>query len=510
MFRSRGGFMSKKIVKLDGQGFIIFVFFLFLASCQTKEKESLDKDFSLGIVSADAQGSSEDGASTGRSIGNLIGALYRYSVSPEGEEVQNPNAKVRRRNLRWLVKGVQSFPGDGKRVNILGDLFIRYQSGHDPQDGLAKSYEGLNLKLHGNTRNSQNIGYDVNLDELSIDLVVLDRIFNCSSGGSECLSFIGSCRRTEEGSSVPADLALAARFDEIKQYLQNHPESTPEIDALVAYRLLLVPGLFGSIYNLINNSLRFILRKQEVNFMNSWLDLKNYLDSQSIDYQEIQVGTQKSCEVNGNTIAEAVRAQNRSRSGKRLVLIGHSKGGVDILHALTEHPDMRGSVSGWLSMQSPLFGTRLTNITTKGILSPVLYPIMKVLGGDSDALRCLSTNYRTRYNREKTSEINEVKRIQALNFASWIVPHIKTSSLYASNKLICALGEGINDGLVPINHSCLQTESCLHVGGIDHAGPVMDVLPYPGLGKERRVLLFRALLILLLEKMEARDLLIAQ
>ncbi len=44
-------------------------------------------------------------------------------------------------------------------------------------------------------------------------------------------------------------------------------------------------------------------------------------------------------------------------TGKKVVLIGHSKGGLDCAAALSLHPDLKNLVAGLVTLQSPFGGS---------------------------------------------------------------------------------------------------------------------------------------------------------
>jgi triacylglycerol lipase len=66
----------------------------------------------------------------------------------------------------------------------------------------------------------------------------------------------------------------------------------------------------------------------------------------------ISVDTQATTLSNAKRIRDAVL-----KVGKPVVLIGHSKGGIDSAAALSIYPDLRTKVRGLICMQSPFAGS---------------------------------------------------------------------------------------------------------------------------------------------------------
>src|SRR5688500_14904142 len=87
------------------------------------------------------------------------------------------------------------------------------------------------------------------------------------------------------------------------------------------------------------------------------------LDSLGVHYQNIAhisdsgFSTQQGVVANGKAIA-GVLARLRGQNIRRVVIVTHSKGGLDTLEALTTNEALWNSpVAGWIALQAPFFGS---------------------------------------------------------------------------------------------------------------------------------------------------------
>ena len=74
----------------------------------------------------------------------------------------------------------------------------------------------------------------------------------------------------------------------------------------------------------------------------------------------VRLSGRSSSAANGTALARELQPM-RSAAEMRLVLIGYSKGSVDILEALAAHPDLAGSVAALVSIAGPILGTPLAD-----------------------------------------------------------------------------------------------------------------------------------------------------
>lgn len=82
------------------------------------------------------------------------------------------------------------------------------------------------------------------------------------------------------------------------------------------------------------------------------------LEAQGVRIQAVMVSGRSGAEHNAQQLAEAIRASG-IEPGDRIVLIGYSKGAVDILQFLSDYPDLGGQVVAVVSVAGAIFGSPL-------------------------------------------------------------------------------------------------------------------------------------------------------
>jgi triacylglycerol esterase/lipase EstA (alpha/beta hydrolase family) len=266
----------------------------------------------------------------------------------------------------------------------------------------------------------------------------------------------------------------------------------------------------------------------------------SYLDSQGIRYQSLSAvsksfDTAESVEHN----AAAILAFLRSRD-KQIIIVSHSKGGLDTLDALLDAPELWGdTVIAWVALQAPFHGSPVADST----FSTVNDFLLDAVGGNGQSVDDLKTATRAGYmdaNKRRIADLTaRIPTISAYStyeaggtatgfastFASSIfnaglisqitqivlknyrdtprdLARVVTASTSAAISLIrqrvtSALGESVatiglmdltnvymtavlnlpNDGLVPSESTKLEGAAHRELALGDHASPVMDVDP---------------------------------
>jgi len=115
------------------------------------------------------------------------------------------------------------------------------------------------------------------------------------------------------------------------------------------YRVLIVPGLFGECY---------------ADYVTPFQGASVRLAGLGYRVEPLMVSGRSSADHNADQIAAAVRAIDLAAED-RLVLVGHSKGGVDILHFLVNHPELVDRVDAVVSVAGAINGSPIANWLAK-------------------------------------------------------------------------------------------------------------------------------------------------
>jgi hypothetical protein len=222
-------------------------------------------------------------------------------------------------------------------------------------------------------------------------------------------------------------------------------------------------------------------------------------------------GTQKLPENNIVAIKTTITELLKNSPDKHMVIISHSKGGLDTLETLLSGVlNLDKEIAGWIAMQAPFAGTPLANMATGTSIGSEIVGVLfdSVFGGDKEVLLNMRTDVRQQYLADHSLEIAELcNAINILSFASQISATDR-SLLSANQKLIKVTTHQDNDGVVPQQSAILTSAAkpcCPFVctSHVDHFYPILKqkFASHGNAGTEqnKRKRLFTALLKIWLE-----------
>jgi pimeloyl-ACP methyl ester carboxylesterase len=111
----------------------------------------------------------------------------------------------------------------------------------------------------------------------------------------------------------------------------------------------------------------------------------------------IVVGGRSGTSHNARQIADALAAP-QIHDDRNVILIGYSKGGLDILRFLVDFPDLAARVDAVVGVASPLFGTPLADLAEPAYAALVAkLPYDKCPPGDGDVMSSLTPKAATQW-----------------------------------------------------------------------------------------------------------------
>jgi triacylglycerol lipase len=264
----------------------------------------------------------------------------------------------------------------------------------------------------------------------------------------------------------------------------------PDLERLRGYKVIFIQGIMGNYVDFMGKLIYNHFDQYEY-----FYDQMDWLKSVGVEYELLKVDTEDSVEINKWIVEDAI-----VKSSKPVLLVPHSKGGIETIMALVEHPFLYQKVAGLLSLQAPYYGTTvadyLQDIKVWDFLANF---VLMVLGGSNEALHDLTTYERVPWMKHHEIMTKYIqKQIPVLSFSTYKddEPARRDSTFEFSRNKVKTDGGADNDGLIPWNSMILPDSNYVAFEGQDHASTVTDN-PYIKFDRER---FFKALLRVLFSK----------
>jgi dienelactone hydrolase len=109
------------------------------------------------------------------------------------------------------------------------------------------------------------------------------------------------------------------------------------------------------------------------NFIDFQMTVPDHLARFGHEVDLLEVEALSSCGRNAGIIREAVMGLPDLKDGRRLVLVGYSKGAPDILEAIATYPELQQRVSAVVSIAGAVGGTPMANTVEQSTLNLLQY-----------------------------------------------------------------------------------------------------------------------------------------
>jgi pimeloyl-ACP methyl ester carboxylesterase len=183
-----------------------------------------------------------------------------------------------------------------------------------------------------------------------------------------------------------------------------------------------------------------------------------------------RVQTQATVEQNAKIIRDAVL--EAARDGRKVVLIGHSKGGVDATAAVSLYPEIRPQVRALIAMQPAFGGSIIANDLLESTLAPLARGTVSTLfGGDENALMDVTYASRKRFlaDHPYPPDVDTValatSRFSPRSLLSPLEQYLKLRYGAAS------------DGFLATEDQVIPGARVVRLDGVDHADGALRGLP---------------------------------
>lgn len=195
------------------------------------------------------------------------------------------------------------------------------------------------------------------------------------------------------------------------------------------------------------------------------------LARKGLDVREIHRDTEQTVEHNAKIVRDAVLAV--AKEGKQVVLIGHSKGGMDMTAAVAMYPEIKPYVRAAVAMQAPYGGVPVaSDVQDQKILSKIAGKTIEWgLGGDEASM----------------TDFSYAKRKAFIQRYPWPTDIPTVSLATSSSSQLTGLTPVINwyklrygektDGIVAQRDSEIPGSKVVRLDNLDHLNSVMPEFP---------------------------------
>ncbi len=237
------------------------------------------------------------------------------------------------------------------------------------------------------------------------------------------------------------------------------------VDRLRNYHVVFVPGFLSE----TQMGPKWIVR----NFISVGTHFQEQMDwmtAQGIENHRVSLNTEASPLTNGGLIA-----LDLLKIDKPVILVTHSKGGLDSLHMLLNFENLRPKIAGWIAMQTPFYGSPVADlVATQSVLNVPFFGSMEGAGGTRESVLAMTTARSWKFLSDNKVEIEKiVDSIPIVCLATW-KPNIK-GSIDTPLEIFRNWMEGngiASDGVVPVNFAVLPGADYARLEGVDHSNTV--------------------------------------
>ena len=197
------------------------------------------------------------------------------------------------------------------------------------------------------------------------------------------------------------------------------------------------------------------------------------LEQRGLDARRVDVDTDASVNVNAKGVRLAVEAA--ATSGKQVVILGHSKGGVDVSAALSLYPELKVHTRAVVMMQAPIGGTPIaTDVLSSERLRPIVDRlIVGLFKGDPRSLADLSYGARHAFLKDHPYP-TDIPTVSLATSSKAPMSLTAAAAAYLLNRY-----DEPSDGLVLVKDAIVPGSRVILLDDLDHAGPAMRGLLGP-------------------------------
>lgn len=267
---------------------------------------------------------------------------------------------------------------------------------------------------------------------------------------SLCGKGVGMSSRGQIGWLEADAIDVTQQFRELLERVRADEEVVP--DEAGEYVWILAPGLFSDKYP---------------NYMKGNVTALREL---GLRYREVDLTPDQTLESSARELRQAIL--DETPGGERVVILSHSKGGVDTAAALALYPELRPRVRAFIAVQAPYAGSPIaSDLANCPAMGNFAVGMLGILQENPNAV--VELTYETR--REFLSEHSFPEGISTLCLATSRVDWrsiVSSTGFYVRNKY------GVDsDGLVVPADAVIPGSRVIYLDDMDHAESVLAGVP---------------------------------
>jgi len=203
---------------------------------------------------------------------------------------------------------------------------------------------------------------------------------------------------------------------------------------------------------------------QNPEYMKCHLDFLNNL---GLNVKKLLVDPHASLETNAKTIYNQV--MNQQSNNRKSILVGHSKGGSDVLGALSLYPHIQDFLEGVICLQTPFRGSSIAKELASWPVRQLFGPVLAKLKLDHKSLESFTSSDRETFFKDHNLNHVYVPLINLITTNSSSFSPLKPLSDYFKKHL-----GADNDGLLSTKDAFIPNAYTINIDGIDHNGTMIE------------------------------------
>ncbi len=213
-------------------------------------------------------------------------------------------------------------------------------------------------------------------------------------------------------------------------------------------------------------------------FIRTFLGYYFYDQFKFLDHQKLKSHL-VSFNPEGTLRANALHIKHELLDRSEIVAVCHSKGGLDLLHALIIHPELRPKFKSIIFVQCPFYGTPLADLATWNNFTKTLMQFFFFLGlsDDISTLLELRQDRRRNYMATHKDDIADLVRLIPMKcYASVKHPRAgQFDSLLRIPRDVMLYGfKQPNDGMIPRDSAFIPDVESITLEDVDHLSCVIN------------------------------------